>query len=172
VLSTCSRFRTSTASTSFAFRTLAGAQTIDVRPSETREAALARHFGVDARRIVLQQLDGESCVSVLDPFEIHHMRWSPEYRCPPGFMELYRQNLDSVSWSLLSGNPGAFELLAANLDKVNCAYLSTNEGALDILAAHPDKIDWKYLSRNLHSRAIDLLAANPWCHVAKQCSSG
>ena len=61
-------------STSFAFkfRTLAGTHTIDVRHNETNEVALARHFGVDARRIVLQVLDGESCVSVLDPFEIHH----------------------------------------------------------------------------------------------------
>jgi hypothetical protein len=66
------------ASTSFTFRTLAGTHTIDVRLNETNEAALARHFGVDARRIVLQQLDGECCVSVLDPFEIYHDRFSPE----------------------------------------------------------------------------------------------
>jgi hypothetical protein len=48
-----------------AFRTLAGTHTIDVRPNETNEAALARHFGVDARRIVLQVLDGEWCAGSL-----------------------------------------------------------------------------------------------------------
>jgi hypothetical protein len=175
-------------STSFTFRTLAGTHTIDVRPNETNEAALARHFGVDARRIVLQVLDGEWCVSVLDPFEIHHDSFgSPgghEYRCPPGFIELYRQNLKKLDWSNLSLNPGAFDLLAehldkmdsvlfslnshpgavallaANLDTVNWKRLSMNAGAVDILAAHPEKIDWEYFSFNPNSRAIEMLAAN------------
>jgi hypothetical protein len=170
--------------TSFAFRTLAGAQTIEVRPSETREAALARHFGVDARRIVLQVLGDEWCVSVLDPFDIYHDSRSPDYRCSPSFMELYRQNLDKVMWYTLSSNPGAFELLAehlvkvnwqglsknphpgavallaANLHKVDWEYLSMNAGAMDILAAQPEKIDWSALSLNSHSLAIEMLSAN------------
>jgi hypothetical protein len=137
---------------------------------------------VDARRIVLQMLDGESCVSVLDPFEIYHNHRSSGYRCPPGFMELYRQNLDKVSWSCLSTNPGAVDLLAEHLDKVdghflrmnphpgavamfldyelNSECLSRHYGAMDVLAAHPEWINWRKLSKNTHSRAIELLAAN------------
>jgi hypothetical protein len=124
--------------TSLTFRTLAGSQTIHVRRNETNEIALARHFGVDIRRIVLQMLNGESCVSVLDPFEIYHDACSPEFRCPPGFMELYRQNLNKVDWSALSGNPGAFDLLAEHLDRVNWNVfsLNSNRGAIAFWSAN------------------------------------
>jgi hypothetical protein len=159
------------ASTSFTFRTLS---TIEVRPSETREAALARHFGVDTRRIVLQLLGDEWCVSVLEPFDIYHDPQSPGYRCPPGFMELYRQNLDKVDWPALSSNPGAFDLLAEHLDKVNWQRLSYNShpGAVAMLAAnlHKVKVNWSGLSGN--PGAMEIPAAHPdkinWSALSKK----
>lgn len=53
----------------FTFRTLAGTQKINfLVPTHTVKVALARHFGVTAREIVLQPIGdgtGESCVTVL-----------------------------------------------------------------------------------------------------------
>jgi hypothetical protein len=157
-------------STPFTFRTLAGTHTIDVRVSSAREAALARFFGVDARRIVLQMLDDEACVMVLEPFYIQHHGWSPEYRSPPGFMDLCRLCVDAfdceeeMHWSYISHNPAAFELLAEHLDKVDWKWFSANPhpGAAALLAANLDKVDWKLLSAN--PGAIDILDAH-WSHI-------
>jgi hypothetical protein len=78
----------------FTFRTLAGTQTIDVLPFESVRRALARHFNVPLRNIAINVLDGHSepCV-VIQRAEIHHDPYSENYRCPPGFLELFRQRL-------------------------------------------------------------------------------
>ena len=139
-------------SRSFTFRTLAGTQSVDVLPHESNQ----RHFGVSPNRIVIETVGDEPCVVVLDP--IKHDPNSAGYRCPPGFLELYQQNLDRVNWAELSGNPGAIDILRANLDKVDWRMLSRNPNAIDLLTANMDKVDWIHLSAN--PKAADILSVN------------
>ena len=155
----------SSSSLTLTFRTLAGTHTIDVQLDETHERALARHFNVDVRRIVLQMLDDEACVSVLDPFDVYHDVRSPTYRCPPGFLELYQQNLDKVDWSELSDNAGAHELLIEHLDRVNFDRLSRNPHP-DVVAVlsnlynqHLDLVNWREMSGN--ASALDFSFGTP-----------
>jgi hypothetical protein len=81
----------------FTFRTLAGTHTVEVQPNESDQKAAARLLNVNVRRIVIQTLNDESCV-VIRPAEIYHDPRFASYRCPPGFLDLYRANLDKIDF--------------------------------------------------------------------------
>jgi hypothetical protein len=110
---------------SIKFRTLSGEHCIELLSDETKRQALARYFNVSPKRITIHKVNNQYQVVILEP--IHHKTIDLNYTTPPGYLELYRQNLDKLDWSKLSGNGGAFEILRDNLNKADWKELPNND---------------------------------------------
>jgi hypothetical protein len=168
---------TKASDSSFSFRTLAGEHTLMLQPNETPEQAVARFLQVDQRRVVLQMLDHEAFVILQPPLEIYHNPRTASYCCPPGFLELYRQNLDKMNhhqWYTLAVNPGVVDLLEENREAIGNLWFrvcgnpnrrvieliqSSLQIASGVVRSSRDVVDWAALSGN-PSSTFELLASH------------
>lgn len=65
-------------------------------------------------------------VKALGPIDYFHLGYNPNA------LHLIKDNLEKITWSVLSTNPSAINLIKANRKEINMVYLSMNPSALDL----------------------------------------